>query len=118
MALMLFCSWQVVFAQKTITGKVTDANNGTTLPGVNVVVKGTTTGTVTDMNGAYSLKVAANAQTLVFSFIGYTTKEEAIGTKTTIDISLAPSAELLDEVVLQRLVSPGKRGHWVMPSLR
>jgi len=110
MALMLFCSWQVVFAQKTITGKVTDANNGTTLPGVNVVVKGTTTGTVTDMNGAYSLKVAANAQTLVFSFIGYTTKEEAIGTKTTIDISLAPSAELLDEVVVTALgISREKR---------
>ena len=70
MALILFCSWQIVLAQKTITGKVTDANDGSTLPGVNVVVKGTTTGTVTDMNGGYSLKTPTSAQTLVFSFVG------------------------------------------------
>jgi iron complex outermembrane receptor protein len=53
MALILFCSWQFVLAQKTITGTVTDAKDGSTIPGVNVVVKGTTAGTTTDLNGIY-----------------------------------------------------------------
>lgn len=110
MALILFCSWQIVFAQKTITGKVTDAKDGSTLPGVNVVVKGTTTGTVTDMNGAYTIKAGANAQTLVFSFIGYVSKEVAISSSTTIDVALEPSSELLEEVVVTALgISREKR---------
>lgn len=103
MALILFCSWQVVFAQKTITGKVTDAKDGSTLPGVNVVVKGTTSGTVTDMNGGYSLKVPANAVALVFSFVGYESQEVAIGGQASVNVQLQPSAEQLKEVVVTAL---------------
>ena len=103
MALILFCSWQFVLAQKTITGKVTDANDGSTLPGVNVVVKGTTTGTVTDMNGGYTLKAPTSALTLVFSFVGYENLEVAINGQSTIDVILKPSAEQLKEVVVTAL---------------
>ena len=103
LALFAFCSWQFALAQKTITGKVTDAKDGLTIPGVNVVVKGTTTGTTTGSNGEYSLKVAANAQTLIFSFVGYVTQEVAINGKTAIDVQLAPTAEQLQEVVVTAL---------------
>jgi TonB-dependent SusC/RagA subfamily outer membrane receptor len=101
--LILFCSWQIVLAQKTITGKVTDAKDGTTLPGVSVLVKGTTAGTVTDMNGGYSFKVPANAQTLVFSYVGYTKIEVALGNQNIIDVALEPSAQQLQEVVVTAL---------------
>lgn len=100
MALMLFCSWQMIFAQKTITGIVSDAKDGSTIPGVNVVVKGTTTGTITDINGSYTIKAPANAQTLVFSFVGYQTKEVSIAGQTKVDVVLEPASELLDEVVV------------------
>ncbi len=103
MALILFCSWQFVFAQKTITGTVTDAKDGSSIPGVNVVVKGTTTGTITDINGAYSLKLPANAQSLAFSFLGYESKEVAIGNQTIVNVSLTVSAEVIEGVVVTAL---------------
>jgi iron complex outermembrane recepter protein len=103
LALFAFCSWQVVLAQKTINGVVTDAKDGLTIPGVNVVVKGTTTGTTTGLDGGYTLKVPANAQTLVFSFVGYETQEVAIGTQSLINIALNPTAEQLKEVVVTAL---------------
>jgi iron complex outermembrane receptor protein len=103
MALILFCSWQFVLAQKTITGKVIDASDGTSIPGVSVVVKGTTTGTLTDLDGIYSVKVPADAQSLEFSFLGYETKEVAIGNLTTIDVSLSVTAEQLEGVVVTAL---------------
>lgn len=102
MALILFCSWQFVLAQKTITGTVTDAKDGATIPGVNVVVKGSTTGTTTDLSGKYSIKVNAG-QTIQFSFIGYTDQEVAVGNQATIDVALQPSLEQLQEVVVTAL---------------
>lgn len=69
------------FAQsKKVTGKVTSADDGSGLPGVSVLVKGTTKGTQTDFNGAYSIEVASN-QTLVFTFIGMQSEEVAVGSK-------------------------------------
>jgi len=103
LALLAVCSWQVLLAQKVITGTVTDAKDGTTLPGVNVVVKGTVTGTMTDLNGTYSLKLPANAQSLMFSFVGYQSQEIVIGTQTVINVSLSPTAEQLQEVVVTAL---------------
>lgn len=103
LALFAFCSMQIVLAQKVITGTVTDAKDGTTLPGVNVVVKGTVTGTMTDLNGTYSLKLPANAQSLMFSFVGYQSQEIVIGTQTVINVSLSPTAEQLQEVVVTAL---------------
>ena len=70
------------------------------MPGVNVIVKGTTTGTTSDSEGAYSIDIPSNEAVLVFSFIGYATQEVSPGGRTTVDVSLAPSAETLSEVVV------------------
>lgn len=86
--------------QRTVSGKVTSQEDGSSLPGVNVVVKGTTNGTVTDADGNYSLSVSANDQTLVFSFIGLQTQEVAIGERTVVDAQLALDVKQLSEVVV------------------
>jgi TonB-linked SusC/RagA family outer membrane protein len=84
--------------QKTVSGKVTDSS-GASLPGASVVVKGTTTGVITDMDGKYSLSnVPANA-TLQFSFVGMKTQEIPVGSKTTINVTLIEEAIGLEEVV-------------------
>jgi len=102
---MFLCILMVVssslFAQNIVTGSVKD-DTGQTLPGVSVVVKGTTTGTVTDINGKFSLSAPANA-TLIFSFVGMKTKELAIGTQRKIDVALASSTIGVDEVVVTAL---------------
>ncbi|KAA0993943.1 SusC/RagA family TonB-linked outer membrane protein [Dyadobacter aurulentus] len=88
----------VAQAQNTIKGKIKD-EQGQALPGVSVVVKGTTAGTVTDNEGLYSVNAERNA-TLVFSFIGYLTQEVAIGNKNSVDITLATDTKALEEVVV------------------
>ena len=71
---------QVLLAQtKEISGKVTSADDGGSIPGVSVSVKGTTLGTITDMDGIFKLKVPQDSKTLVFSFVGMATQEVAIG---------------------------------------
>lgn len=85
--------------QKTISGKVVD-DRGAPLPGVAVVVKGTTVGVVTDIDGNYSLQVPADAQILTFSFIGMKSQEVTIGTQTTINQTMAAEITDLDEVVV------------------
>jgi TonB-dependent starch-binding outer membrane protein SusC len=99
MALMLFCSWQIVLAQKTITGTVTDSKDGSTLPGVSIVIKGTTAGTLSDISGNFSIKVSPN-QVLQFSFVGYNSQEIAVGNQSVINVALIQGAELLDEIVV------------------
>nr|WP_199156422.1 TonB-dependent receptor [Pedobacter sp. ASV2] len=86
------------FAQSTITGTVKD-NKGVTLPGVSIRVKGTQTGAVTDENGRFSVK-AAETSTLVFTYIGYTTKEIQVNNKTSITVVLEDDSQGLDEVVV------------------
>ncbi|WPU95572.1 TonB-dependent receptor [Mucilaginibacter sabulilitoris] len=84
----------------TITGKVTDVNNSP-LPGVNVILKGTQTGAVTDVDGKYSLRVPQNSGTLVFTFIGFTTTEAAFTAgKTVVNVQLTGEAKGLNEVVV------------------
>lgn len=85
---------------RTVSGVVTDGGSGETLPGVNIVIKGTNAGTVSDMDGEYSLQVSGGEASLVFSFIGYLSKEVTIGNQSIIDISLDPDAADLDEVVV------------------
>jgi TonB-linked SusC/RagA family outer membrane protein len=90
------------FAQKLVTGTVTD-EAGASLPGVNILVKGTSIGTVTDANGLYSISVsddAARDGVLVISFIGYATREEPISNRTSISIGLQPDVQTLNEVVV------------------
>lgn len=88
---------------KTITGRVTDAANGEGMPGVTVQLKGTSTAAPTDVNGGYSITVPATGGTLVFSFIGYTNQEVAIGNQTTINVRLVTDARALSEVVVTAL---------------
>ncbi len=83
---------------KTITGVVTDSE-GEPLPGVTIVVKGTTTGTITDYDGNFSLKIPIDAEVLVFSFVGFQTKEVAVGNQTLFKITLVEDVLQLEEVV-------------------
>ena len=86
--------------EKTITGQVTDLSTGETLPGVNILVKGTTIGTITDVDGNYRLTAPDDAETLVFSSVGYTSEEVAIGDQTVIDLAMDPDIQSLSEVVV------------------
>ncbi|HEY9488609.1 MAG TPA: SusC/RagA family TonB-linked outer membrane protein [Chryseosolibacter sp.] len=90
------------FAQRTVTGSVRDTG-GNGMPGVNVILKGTSVGTTTDATGKYSIDVAGDATTLVFSFIGYATQEVEIGTRASIDITMTEDTRQLDEVVVTAL---------------
>lgn len=85
---------------KTITGQVTSSEDGSALPGVNVVVNGTAIGTVTDSGGKYTLSIPADANTLSFSFIGFMKVEAAVDNKSVIDVALSPDIQSLDEVVV------------------
>lgn len=84
---------------KTISGSVVD-QNGQSVPGVNIVVKGTAIGTATDMNGKFFLVVPDNSDTLVVSYIGYITKEEIIGGRTTLTIQIEEDIRTLEEYVV------------------
>ena len=85
---------------RVVSGKVTAAEDGSALPGVNVVLKGTTNGTVTDTNGSYKLTVPATGGSLLFSFIGLQTQEIPIGDRTVVDILLGLDVTQLTEVVV------------------
>jgi len=85
--------------QGEITGKVTDTESGEGIPGVSILVKGTTRGTITDLDGGFSIR-AGSEEILVFSFLGYESVEEAVGSKSVINIVLAPSIQALNEVVV------------------
>ncbi|GAB4015617.1 SusC/RagA family TonB-linked outer membrane protein [Spirosoma migulaei] len=82
-----------------VSGRVTSSDDGSALPGVSVQVKGTTRGAITDASGNYSINVPANAR-LVFSFIGYTGQEVAVGNKTTVNVVLVAGSQSLDEIVV------------------
>lgn len=101
LTMFLMACFVLVHAQtRLLTGSVADGENDP-LPGVSVIVKGTTTGTVTDVEGQFKLNVdAPENKTLVFSSIGYLTQEHPIGNQTTFDIVLKEDLKLLDEVVV------------------
>ncbi|MDR0982175.1 MAG: TonB-dependent receptor [Culturomica sp.] len=103
---VLFASFQLVMAQTQINGTVTDGT-GAPLPGVSVKVKGTSTGTATHVDGTYSLNVASDA-TIEFSFMGFKTQEIAVNGKTTINVTMVESSELLDEVVVTGSYGTGR----------
>ena len=103
LALFAFVGFSLHAQSVQITGNVTSAEDGSALPGVSVVVKGTTIGTVTDFNGDYVLDVPASATTLVFSFVGMETLEVPISGRTTIDVELVQSAVDIGEVVVTSL---------------
>jgi TonB-linked SusC/RagA family outer membrane protein len=104
MFLLLFLTGTVAWSQadsvRTVTGKVTSADDGTGLPGVNVIVEGTTKGTSTDAEGNYSISLAPSENTLSFSFVGFQTVTHQVGDRTTIDVVLELELTSLDEVVV------------------
>jgi len=101
--LLLFVAWMGLstsYAQdRVITGRVSSSEDGAPIPGVNVLIKGTTIGAVTDAEGKYSIN-ASGSPTLVFSFIGYTTVESDAGARTTVDVAMNPDTQQLSEVVV------------------
>ncbi|WP_347157956.1 SusC/RagA family TonB-linked outer membrane protein [Pontibacter chitinilyticus] len=102
--ILLLGLWHQAMAQgKTVTGTVTDQASGQPLPGVAVLVPGTTVGTATGVNGEYSITLPADANTLEFRFIGYTTVTRTVGNANTIDVALGINAEQLQEVVVTAL---------------
>ncbi|MGD1895268.1 MAG: carboxypeptidase-like regulatory domain-containing protein, partial [Cyclobacteriaceae bacterium] len=90
------------FSQREIRGQVS-GEAGEALPGVNVIVKGTASGTVTDIEGKFSLNATEDAETLVFSFIGYITQEVDLGNRNTINVELLTDSQQLSEVVVTAL---------------
>ena len=103
--LWLFVAMSVLhtFAQtRTITGKVTDTKDGSPLPGVSVIVKGTGKGTVTSADGSYKIDAGAN-DALIFSFIGYVNQEKAVGGAANISVALGTDNKQLNEVVVTAL---------------
>jgi TonB-dependent starch-binding outer membrane protein SusC len=90
----------VLAQSKTITGRVTSAEEPQGVPGASVVVKGTTQGTITNLDGTYSISVPQDASVLVFSFVGYLTKEMPIGSSNVINVVLTTDVKVLNEVVV------------------
>jgi iron complex outermembrane recepter protein len=104
---LIVASTVVAFGQKTIKGTVTDAASKEPLVGAAIAIKGTSKGTLADINGAYSLDIPANATTIVVSFVGYGAKEISVGAETTIDVQLS-SGGTLDNVVVLGSRAPGR----------
>jgi TonB-linked SusC/RagA family outer membrane protein len=86
--------------ERPVSGKVTSADDGSALPGVNVLLQGTTVGTVTDANGTYTVSVPAGKGVLTFSFIGLTTEEIEIGDRTVVDVVMKSDVTQLTEVIV------------------
>jgi len=97
-AVMSVSSTMLLAQERTITGKVIDPD-GASMPGVNIIVKGTSKGTVTDTDGNYSIGAQAT-DVLLFTFIGYTSQEVAVGTQTAVNVTLASDLKSLDEVII------------------
>lgn len=89
-----------IMQQQTVSGRITDSETGEPMPGVNIQVKGTNIGAITDPEGKYTLQVSDRNVTLIFSFIGYVTQEIAVAGRNTLDIGLVSQAKGLDEVVV------------------
>ena len=87
-------------AQHVVSGTVKDENTGEQLPGVNVVLKGTSTGTISDAEGRYSLEVPSQEAVLIFLFVGYAKQEVPVGERNSIDVLLMSDISTLDEVVV------------------
>ena len=98
--LLLFIAFQAIAQERTVTGTVTDKQDGLPLPGVSVKVKGTNVGTSTSGDGKFSLRVPSGSTTLTLTYIGYTTREASIGSGNTVNIQLTTDAKQLSEVIV------------------
>ncbi len=96
---ILFFAPALIFAQNSVTGTVTEQSSSLPLPGVNIIIKGTSTGTATDFDGNYLINVS-NGDVLEFSYVGYVTQDITYNGQSTIDIQMVEDAAQLDEVVV------------------
>ncbi len=103
---LMLCSFDLP-SERIITGKVTDASDGSAMPGVNIILKGTATGTATDAQGNYSIRVPSAGSTLVFTFIGYVSQEVAVGERSVVNVQLKQDVTTLSEQVVTGM---GRRG--------
>ena len=101
--LMLFIAFQAMAQERTVTGTVTAKEDGLPLPGVSIKVKGGTAGTSTSADGKFSLRVPSNAESLVFTYIGYKTTEGTIPPSNVLNVSLVTDATLISEVIVTAL---------------
>ena len=98
--LLLLVGGMLNAQDRSISGKVYSSDDGLPLPGVNISVKGTMTGTSTDFDGAYTISVPDNNAILQFSYVGFVAQEVTVGTQNEIDVTLQADANQLDEVVV------------------
>lgn len=108
-AAFLLTSSELWAQERTITGTITSKDDGTGLPGVNVIIKGSTIGTVTDVDGRYTLAVPSPGTILTYSFIGLKTQEIEVGEKTTIDVPMEQDVTQLSEIVVVGYGTQDKR---------
>ncbi|MBX2944794.1 MAG: von Willebrand factor type A domain-containing protein [Cyclobacteriaceae bacterium] len=116
---LLFTSMGFNLQERVVSGKVTSAEDGSPMPGVNVVLKGSKTGVVTDAHGRYSIQVPSGGGTLIFSFIGFVSQEIKTGSRSVVDVQLLVDATQLSEVVVTGHSYPGrdyKRAEKIGPS--
>jgi TonB-dependent starch-binding outer membrane protein SusC len=97
--IMVFLTLYSMAQQRTITGRVTDSSDGNSLPGVNVSVKGSNLGTMTDGDGRFSISAADNT-VLIFSFVGFTSQEITVGARNVIDVQMQPDIRALSDIVV------------------
>ena len=100
LVLMLAAATNGMAQNLTVTGKVTDNGDGRGIPGVSVLVKGTSAGTITDATGAYTIRVEEQSPVLVFSFVGMHSQEVEVGQRTVIDVSMLEDVRQLSEIVV------------------
>src|SRR5690606_21921683 len=98
-AILVLSSALGAYGQHTVVGRVTDGSDGSGLPGVNILERGTSNGSLTDANGNYSITVSPDA-VLVYSFVGFQTQEVAVDGRTTVNVAMQIDARQLDEVVV------------------
>ncbi|MDP4274041.1 MAG: carboxypeptidase-like regulatory domain-containing protein, partial [Bacteroidota bacterium] len=99
LCLWMMASWQVLAQEVQIQGQVTDGSSKEALPGVNVVIQGTTRGATTDINGNYNIKAPKNS-VLLFSYMGYKTEQKMVENAGIINVTLEPTSSSLQEVVV------------------
>ena len=102
-ACLCFFAVDSAFAQVNVSGQVKSSEDSSPIPGVNVIVKGSSVGTISDAEGKYSLSVPSSDVSLVFSFVGYLSQEQSLAGRSTVDITLETDATQLSEVVVTAL---------------
>ncbi|HEX9650728.1 MAG TPA: SusC/RagA family TonB-linked outer membrane protein [Cyclobacteriaceae bacterium] len=105
LAILYGISWSYEgFSQeRTVSGKVTSGEDGSSLPGVNILLKGTSTGTITDVDGAYRMTISGDNPVLIFSYVGYVNMEVEVGTRSIVEVTMESDVTELSEIVVTAL---------------